>query len=210
MNVTRRALLQTGGGLLLGFYVPAVARGAPKPKPKEPPAEPVPPPNAFLRVGTDDSVTVLLAHSEMGQGMWTGLAMLVAEELECDWSKIRCEHAPANVALYARLGRGVQMTGGSSSIKSEFERYRSVGAAGKDMLVRAAAARWKVSAADCRVESGVITNGKKTLRFGEVAEEATKLAPPAKVTRVSRRSTTRFARAVPPSAWPRSTRPSAS
>ena len=182
MNVTRRALLQTGGGLLLGFYVPAVARGAPKPKPKEPPAEPVPPPNAFLRVGTDDSVTVLLAHSEMGQGMWTGLAMLVAEELECDWSKIRCEHAPANVALYARLGRGVQMTGGSSSIKSEFERYRSVGAAGKDMLVRAAAARWKVSAADCRVESGVITNGKKTLRFGEVAEEATKLAPPAKVT----------------------------
>ena len=80
-------------------------------------------PNAFLKVGADDSVTVLLSHSEMGQGVWTTLPLLVAEELDCDWSKVKVEHAPAN-AVYAHTAFGIQLTGGSSSTWSEFERYR--------------------------------------------------------------------------------------
>jgi isoquinoline 1-oxidoreductase subunit beta len=177
VTVTRRGFLQAAGGLIVSFHVPQPVRGAPRPKAQ--PAPPVVSPNAFLRIGTDDSVTVLLAHSEMGQGIWTGLAMLIAEELECDWSKVRCEHAPANVALYARIGRGVQMTGGSSSTRSEVERYGGVGATARDMLVRAAAARWKVAPRACRVANGLITHGTKKLGFGEVADEAMKLAPAA-------------------------------
>src|SRR4029079_1744936 len=116
----------------------------------DPPAPPVRPANAFLRIGADDSVTVLLAHSEMGQGSWTGLALMVAEELECDWSKVRCEHAPA-APVYTHPGFGQQATGGSSSTNIEFDRYRTVGAVARDMLVRAAAARWKVPASSIRV-----------------------------------------------------------
>ncbi|HEX8113839.1 MAG TPA: xanthine dehydrogenase family protein molybdopterin-binding subunit, partial [Kofleriaceae bacterium] len=133
--------------------------------------------NAFLRIGADDSVTVLLAHSEMGQGSWTGLALMVAEELECDWSKVRCEHAPA-APVYAHTGFGVQMTGGSSATWSEFDRYRTVGATARDMLVRAAAARWKVPAPSIKVASGVLSHGKNQLSFGKVADDAMKLAPP--------------------------------
>src|ERR1043165_5964406 len=96
VTLTRRDLLRnsatSAAGLLIAFQIPRTVRAA------GPAAPPLPPANAFLRIGTDDSVTVLLAHSEMGQGSWTGLAMLVAEELECDWSKVRCEpRAPAPV-----------------------------------------------------------------------------------------------------------------
>ncbi len=178
MKVSRRGFLQgtaaTAAGLVIAFYVPPKARAQGRP-----PAAP-PQPNAFLRIGTDDSVTVMIAHSEMGQGNWTGLAMLIAEELECDWSKVRSEHAPAAPA-YAHTGFGMQMTGGSTGMSSEFDRYRTVGAQAKDMLVRAAAARWKVAPASCRVASGVVTSGKNTARFGELAADAMKLAPPAKV-----------------------------
>ena len=137
--MNRRELLRntvaSTAGLLVAFQVPRVLRAAPAAAP------PLPPANAFLRIGTDDSVTVLLAHSEMGQGIWTGLAMLIAEELECDWSKVHSEHAPA-APIYAHPAFGIQMTGGSSTTWSEFDRYRTVGATAKDMLVRAAAARW--------------------------------------------------------------------
>ncbi|WP_437312322.1 molybdopterin cofactor-binding domain-containing protein [Sorangium sp. So ce388] len=165
----------SAAGLLLSFYVPQGLRAAPKA------AQPPPlSPNAFVRIGTDDSVTVVLAHSEMGQGIWTGLAMLIAEELECDWSKVRSEHAPT-APVYGHPLMHFQMTGGSSSTNGEFERYRTVGAMAKDMLVRAAAARWKVSPGTCVAAKGVITHGKDQLTYGQVAEEAMKLNPPAKV-----------------------------
>ncbi|WP_437842565.1 molybdopterin cofactor-binding domain-containing protein [Sorangium sp. So ce1153] len=165
----------SAAGLLLSFYVPQGLRAAPKA------AQPPPlSPNAFVRIGTDDSVTVVLAHSEMGQGIWTGLAMLIAEELECDWSKVRSEHAPT-APVYGHPLMHFQMTGGSSTTNGEFERYRTVGAMAKDMLVRAAAARWKVSPATCVAAKGVITHGKDQLTYGQVAEEAMKLNPPAKV-----------------------------
>ncbi|WP_437656929.1 molybdopterin cofactor-binding domain-containing protein [Sorangium sp. So ce1182] len=179
MTVSRRDFLQaaagSAAGLLLSFYVPQGVRAAPKAAQPQPPS-----PNAFVRIGTDDSVTVVLAHSEMGQGIWTGLAMLIAEELECDWSKVRSEHAPA-AAVYGHPVMNFQMTGGSSSTNGEFERYRTVGAMAKDMLVRAAAARWKVAPATCVAAKGVITHGKDQLTYGQLAEEAMKLTPPAKV-----------------------------
>ena len=102
---------------------PATRRGPPRRAREE---EAPPSPSAFLRIGTDDSVTVLLAHSEMGQGIWTTLPMLVAEELQCDWSKIRVEHAPA-APVYVNVAMGMQVTGGSSTTNGEFDRYRQVG-----------------------------------------------------------------------------------
>ena len=178
MTLTRRDLLRTSvtsaAGLVVAFHVPHGARVA---QAQPAPAAALPPANAFLRIGADDSVTVLLAHSEMGQGSWTGLAMMVAEELECDWSKVRCEHAPA-APVYAHPVFGVQMTGGSSATWSEFERYRTVGAIAKDMLIRAAAARWKVSPATCHAANGVVTSGKNQLSYGKLAAAAMALTPP--------------------------------
>jgi isoquinoline 1-oxidoreductase beta subunit len=134
-------------------------------------------PNAFLRVGSDDSVTVLIAHSEMGQGIWTALPMLVAEELDADWSRIRVEHAPAAPA-YAHTVFGMQMTGGSTSTWSEFERCRQAGATARAMLVAAAAQRFGVSPADCRAQNGIVIAGSKRARYGELAEAAAKLPVP--------------------------------
>lgn len=175
MTISRRGFLAGSAagtaGLVISFYVPNVARAAPKAE------QPLPSPNAFLRIGSDDSVTVLLAHSEMGQGIWTGLAMLIAEELDCDWSKVRCEHAPAAQA-YGHPAMGIQMTGGSSSTNGEFDRYRNVGATAKVLLLRAAATRWKTTPAKLTATNGVITFGGKTLTYGEVAEAAMKLPPP--------------------------------
>jgi isoquinoline 1-oxidoreductase subunit beta len=183
VTLSRRDLLQGAGaaaaGLVVSFYVEQVVRAAPAAAPKPPPHAPPPPPNSFVRIGTDDSVTVVIAHSEMGQSIWTSLAMLIAEELECDWSKVRSEHAPAQASIYAM--RGLQMTGGSSSVRGEFDRYRTVGATARDMLVRAAAARWKVPYASCAVSKGVVTSGKNSARFGELVLDAMKLTPAATV-----------------------------
>ena len=176
MNVTRRGFLQsTAAGLVISFVMPQGLRAAP--------AEihsALPPANAFLRIGVDNSVTVILAHVEMGQGIWTGLPMLVAEELDCDWSKIRSEHAPA-AQIYGHPAIGIQTTGGSSSTNGEYDRYRQVGAIARDMLLRAAAARWKATPAQLTTKDGVIRFGAKHLTYGEVAESAMKLAPPTSV-----------------------------
>src|SRR5437870_8768429 len=139
--VTRRELLRksllSGAGLFVAFHVPRKAGAVSQPAGKPPPD-----PNAFVRVAPDESVTVLLAHSEMGQGIWTGLAMLIAEELDCDWTKVRVEHAPS-APIYAHPFFGMMATGGSTSTRAEFMRYRQVGAMARAMLLRAAAARWK-------------------------------------------------------------------
>src|SRR6266850_4187038 len=169
-----RSSLVSGAGLVIAFHVPRKARAA-GPPPKAPPD-----PNAFVRVAPDGIVTVLLAHSEMGQGIWTGLAMMIAEELDCDWSKVRVEHAPA-APVYAHPAFGMQMTGGSSTTWSEFERYRTVGAMAREMLVRAAADRWKVRPRLLHTENGFVVHGKARLSFGQLAEAAQRLSPPASV-----------------------------
>ncbi|MFL5371043.1 MAG: molybdopterin cofactor-binding domain-containing protein [Myxococcales bacterium] len=156
-----RASVLSGAGLFIAFHVPrkvalAAEEAAGKPKP-------LPDPNAFVRVAPDGSVTVLLAHSEMGQGIWTGLAMLVAEELDCDWSKIKVEHAPA-APVYAHPAFGMQMTGGSSSTWSEFERYRNAGAMARAMLVSAAAAKWKTDARKLTTENGFVVPARSGSR----------------------------------------------
>ncbi|WP_205527208.1 xanthine dehydrogenase family protein molybdopterin-binding subunit [Solimonas sp. K1W22B-7] len=179
-NTSRRDFLKTGalvgGGLVIGFTVPAANRFAHAASPPPAPAA-LPPANAFLRVGSDDSVTVLLAHSEMGQGIWTALPMLIAEELDADWSRVRVAHAPA-APVYAHIMFGMQMTGGSSSTWSEFERYRQAGATARVLLVQAAAQRWGVKPADCRVDQGVVSSGAHRARFGELADAANALPAP--------------------------------
>ena len=177
--LTRRELLRrsvlSGAGLFVAFHIPRKARAVPESAGKQ-----LPDPNAFVRVAPDDSVTVLLAHSEMGQGIWTGLAMLIAEELDCDWSKIRVEHAPA-APIYAHPAFGMQMTGGSTSTWSEFDRYRTAGAMTRAMLVKAAAARWKTDAKNLRTESGSVVHGKERLSYGQLAVAAQGQQPPKNV-----------------------------
>jgi len=179
VSVTRRELLEAGaGGLVLGFVLPRKPRllMAEAAAATAPPA--TIPVNAFLRIGTDDTVTVLINHSEMGQGVWTGLPMIVAEELEADWSKIRVEHAPA-APVYAHALFGIQATGGSTSTWTEFDRLRRVGAAARMMLIQAAAKRWKVSAADLRAENGFVFRGDEKLSYGKLAADAAKQPVPA-------------------------------
>src|SRR5258708_11652754 len=177
-GLTRRGRLSTalvsGVGLFVAFHIPrkALAAGPKAGAPRDP--------NAFVRVAPDESVTVLLAHSEMGQGIWTGLSMMIAEELDCDWSRIRVEHGPA-APVYAHTAFGFQMTGGSSTTWSEFERYRTVGAMAREMLVRAAAARWKTSPKKLRTEHGFVLDRGRKLSYGELALAAQALPPPASV-----------------------------
>lgn len=167
-----------GGGLVIAFVVPSANRFA---HAQETAAAAPFVPNAFLRIAADDSITVLLAHSEMGQGIWTSLAMLIAEELDADWSKLRVEHAPAAPA-YAHAMFGMQMTGGSSTISSEFDRYRQAGAMARALLVQAAATRLGVAVADCRTENGKVLAGAQSLRYGELVDDAGKLTAPASAT----------------------------
>ena len=174
---SRRKFLKTSTGLVIGFTI-APKRGLQALQAAA--APPLPPPDAFLRIGEDDTVTVILAHSEMGQGIWTTLPMMVAEELECDWSKIRVESAPA-APVYAHTAYGAQMTGGSSSTYSEFDRYRQVGAMAREMLVAAAAAQWKVSPADCRAEKGFVVSGNHRASYGSLAKAAQAQKLPATV-----------------------------
>ena len=179
LGFSRRRFLKTSSGLVIGFLVAPKGRLLAFQAAGEA-AKPLPSPNAFLRIGEDDTVTVLLAHSEMGQGIWTTLPMMIAEELECDWGKIRVEHAPAAPA-YAHTGWGMQATGGSSSTYSELDRYRQVGAMAREMLIAAAAAQWKVAPASCRAENGFVTSGSRRASFGSLAKAAQAQTSPASV-----------------------------
>ncbi|MFY2762899.1 molybdopterin cofactor-binding domain-containing protein [Arenimonas sp. MALMAid1274] len=178
-SLSRRTFLKAsavlGGGLVVAFTVPGARRFA---MAQEPAGGFTP--NAFLRIGTDDSVTVLLAHSEMGQGIWTTLPMLIAEELDADWSKIKVEHAPA-APVYASPVFGMQGTGGSTTTFSEFDRYRNAGATARALLVQAAAAKFGVAASECRTENGEVIAGDQRARYGELADAASQLTAPANV-----------------------------
>jgi isoquinoline 1-oxidoreductase beta subunit len=177
--VSRRGFLKgsavLGGGLVVAFVIPGANRFALGAENQGN----VFAPNAFLRIGNDNSITVLLGHSEMGQGIWTGLTMLIAEELDADWSKIRVEHAPASAADYGLPAfGGMQITGGSTSTWMEFDRYRQAGAAARLMLIDAAAKRFDVAPSQIRTESGVVIAGDKRTTYGELADDAAKLPVP--------------------------------
>ena len=165
-NVSRRDFLKTSGALVLAVAMPelrAQQGGAALE------------PNAFVRIGADNTVTVIVKHLEMGQGTYTGLPTLVAEELDADWSQMRVEAAPADAKRYNNLMWGpAQGTGGSSSLPNSYEQLRKAGAAARVMLVGAAAERWNVPAAQITVTRGVVEHKKsrKRAKFGELAAAA--------------------------------------
>ena len=151
-----------GAGLVIGFYLPhKSSKGAFEP-------------NAYLRIAPDGKVTVVVARSEMGQGVWTSLPMILAEELCLDWKRVKIEQAPTNPKIYDHG------TGGSGSVAGSWLPLRRAGAAAREMLVSAAAARWNVSRDTCKAQDGGVLHGarKSFLTYGELVSEAAKLPLP--------------------------------
>ncbi len=178
---SRREFLQAGvaagGGLLVGFTVPGLARAA---GPTAGAA--VFQPNAFIRIGTDDRITLVVSMSEMGQGVLTSLPQLIAEELEADWHHVRFEQAPVDQAYINPLF-GIQGTGGSSSVKAFWEPMRQAGATAREMLITAAAETWGVDRGTCHARDGaVVHSGGRRLRYGELVVRAARVPVPTGVT----------------------------
>ena len=182
---TRRTFLQVTSLAGVGFMVgcsdaadvapPLGAAGAPAQASAEL--------NAFVKVGADNTVTVIVKHLDKGQGVTTGLTTIVAEELDAAWGQMAWEFAPADTARYANLALGMQGTGGSSSIANSWPQYRHAAAAARAMLVQAAAARFGVAADSITVSDGVVREpGGRIATFGELAAAAGELAPPAEPT----------------------------
>jgi isoquinoline 1-oxidoreductase subunit beta len=181
-NFSRRGFIKTSagvsGGLIIGFMVPAYAGRLKNFMPD--PGAVIFAPNAFLRIGTDNSIKILLAHAEMGQGIWTTLTLLLAEELDANWKNIKVEHAPP-AKEYFHTAWGMQLTGGSSTTWSEFDRYRKAGATARILLTEAAAKKWKVAPSACKTANGFVIYGNKKLSYGELAESASTLTVPADI-----------------------------
>src|SRR5580692_9049335 len=138
-------------------------------------------PNAFLRIGVDNRVTVIAKHVEMGQGAYTGIATIVAEELDADWAQIQVESAPADAKRYANLVFGtLQGTGGSSAMANSWMQLRDAGAKARAMLLAAAAKQWQVSVADLTVEKGIVYDAgkKRQATFGALVKTAATLPVP--------------------------------
>ncbi len=175
VTLSRRRFLASGAatsaGLVLGFYLPGG-----RPHFAETPAGTFAP-NAWLQVDPQGEVTVWLARSEMGQGVMTALPMIVAEELEADWSKVRVKLAMADREKY-----GPQGTGGSASVRTSWEPLRRAGATGRAMLIAAAAQTWNVEPGTCRAEAGTVVHGSgMRLTYGDLAAKASKLEVPEEV-----------------------------
>src|ERR671935_2194712 len=174
-NESRRGFLQAAGALTLGVFLPeSFAQSGPGRTIGAFAAAPFTP-NAFVRIGADNTVTVIVKHLEMGQGTYTGLPTLVAEELDADWSQMRVEGAPADAKRYNNLFMGeVQLTGGSTALANSYEQLRKAGATARAMLVGAAAERWRVPASEITVSKGVVEHrkSKKRAKFGELAAAA--------------------------------------
>src|SRR6185436_14287509 len=184
-GVPRRTFLKVsaaaGGGLLLSFLLPRIiwnseATGAT--------TADVFAPNAFIRIGRDSRVTLIMPYVEMGQGTYTSIPMLIAEELEVELKQVQVEHAPPDAKLYGNpvLG-GEQVTGNSSAIRAAWQPLRQAGAVARTMLVAAAAKRWNVDPSTCRAAAGEVihTATSRKLKYGELAAEAATLAVPGDV-----------------------------
>jgi len=180
INVSRRGFLQGSGGLALGICFGPVACTSEKAAVSAADIAPFVP-NAFLRIGADNSVTVIAKFLEMGQGTFTGLATLAAEELDADWAQVSVEGAPADAKKYANALLGAQGTGGSTAMADAHLQMRNAGASARAMLVAAAAEQWKVPAGEITVSKGVIRHAasRKEASFGQFAESAAKQPVPA-------------------------------
>lgn len=184
ISPSRREFVKTGvtlgAGLTIAFYLPVGAArmmaGLGTGKPFAP--------NAFIRIAPDDTVTVIVKHLEMGQGVNTGLPTLVAEELDVPWEKIRVESAPADAKLYNNLLWGpMQGTGGSTAMANSFEQLRRAGATARAMLIAAAADNWKVDASTLATQNGMVLHRASNRRtsYGQLAEKAATMPQPAEV-----------------------------
>jgi isoquinoline 1-oxidoreductase subunit beta len=181
-GVSRRSFLvagaAAGGGLLLGFYLPQLIGAKAQIVTTDAFG-----PNAFVRIGRDDSVTLVMPQVEMGQGTYTSMSMLIAEELEVALAQVTVEAAPPDDKLYANPLLGFQVTGGSTSVMAMWEPLRRAGAAARVMLITAAAGEWNVDPESCRAEKGEVINpttGQK-LNYGALVDAAAKLPLPEKV-----------------------------
>ncbi|MGG5887749.1 molybdopterin cofactor-binding domain-containing protein [Falsiroseomonas sp. HC035] len=183
---SRRGVLGTAvaaaGAFTLGFRIPLPGEAAAQGTPAAGPASPEV--NAWVVVKPDDTVVIRIARSEMGQGTLTGLAQLVAEELECDWAKVTTEYPTPGQNLARGRIWGNMSTGGSRGIRDSHDYVRKGGAAARMMLVQAAANAWSVPAGECRAAASVITHGPsgRTVTYGQVAEAAGRLPVPTDVT----------------------------
>jgi isoquinoline 1-oxidoreductase beta subunit len=178
LKLDRRNFLKAsavaGGGMMLGFHIPAANAAATKESEV----------NAWIVVNSDDTVLIRVAHSEMGQGSMTALAQLVAEEFDCDWDNVKTEFVDPRLNITRNKVYGGMATVGSRAVRTSQDYLRKAGAGARDMLVRAAAQTWKVPAGECAAKAGVVTHeaSKRTLKYGALAEAAAKLAPSADVT----------------------------
>ncbi|MGH8578187.1 MAG: molybdopterin cofactor-binding domain-containing protein, partial [Gammaproteobacteria bacterium] len=183
-GISRRVFLKAsaaaGGGLLLSFSLPALMRNA---EAAGTPTASTFAPNAFIRIDRQGRVTLVVHQVEMGQGTYTSLPMLLAEELEVDLAQVQLEHAPPDDKLYANPLIGFQATGGSTSVRGAWEPLRRAGAAARIMLTSAAAQTWKVDAGSCRAEKGEVIHvptGRK-LHYGALVDKAATLPVPDQV-----------------------------
>jgi isoquinoline 1-oxidoreductase beta subunit len=182
-RLSRRSLLgvgaAAGGGLLLSLSLPLASSEAGTAE------EGYFVPNAFIRIGGDGRIVLTMPYVEMGQGTYTSVPMLIAEELEVDLEQVRLEHAPPNEKLYGNpVLAGVQATGGSTTIRAAWRPLREAGATARTMLVAAAAARWGVDVSSCRAQGGEVVHGPtgRHLAYGELAADAARMPAPEKVT----------------------------
>ena len=175
--------LGAGAGLSLGISLWSCSDNQPSSTPTGSTSTTEFAPNAFVRIHSNNDVTVVIKHLEMGQGTFTGLATLVAEELDATWDQIKVESAPANAKLYKNLFWGAQGTGGSTAMANSFTQMRQAGAIARHMLVEAAAKRWNVPAKEITVANGIVShsNSGKQAHFGELAEAATQQPIPDEV-----------------------------
>lgn len=177
VSISRRNFLKvsfaTGAGLMVGFNIPSnagITNAADKMRLTD---EKILEPNAWIRIHPDSTITVMINHSEMGQGITTALSMIIAEELAADWSKVKAEIAPA-AAVYKNPAFGVQATGGSTSVETSWDILRAAGAATRELLFSAAAASWNVPISQCRAKQGIVQHapsGKKA-EYGQLVEKA--------------------------------------
>jgi isoquinoline 1-oxidoreductase beta subunit len=193
-EVSRRHVLSVGlaGGFLLAFHLPLRAADEPVQPPDDPispPDDPIPPPdkadikfepNAFIRIDGTGKTTLIMPQVEMGQGVYTAVAMILAEELDADFSQVVLEHAPPDDQLYGNPAFGLQVTGNSNSIRAFWMPLRKAGASARAMLVQAAAQQWQVEPATCTTSNGQVKHEEsgRMLSYGELAEAASKETPP--------------------------------
>jgi isoquinoline 1-oxidoreductase beta subunit len=190
LAMSRRGFLSlgaaAGGGMLIGLSLGAwteTAEAAAVAPAVSPTSTPPFAPNAFVRIATDGQVTFIMEYIEMGQGTYTSIPMLIAEELEVDLKNVRVEHAPPNDKLYANPLLGIQATGGSTTIRGAYLPLRKAGATARVLLTQAAAQRWQVAPAECRAEHGEVLHvpSQRRLGYGSLVADAAKLPLPVDV-----------------------------